>query len=82
MITNIRFVGWISDVIVSLQSDKDIQNPALDLGGPQRDRVQGPPPNGPPTMFMCSAICAACACHFVIFSKEVYLRSRRYICYR
>jgi len=33
----------------------------LDLGG------QGPHQRGPPTMFMCLAICAACSCHLVMF---------------
>jgi len=32
---------------------------APDLGGP-----------GPPTMFMCLAICTTCACHLLVFISE------------
>ena len=37
-------------------------------GAPKGSRV--PHQKGPPTMFMCLAICATWACHLVIFSKE------------
>jgi len=41
--------------------------------GAQGARAQGPHQKGPPTMFMCLAICATCACHLVIFSEKVGL---------
>ena len=36
-------------------------------GGP---KGPGPHQRGPPTRFMCLAICVICACHLVIFSEE------------
>jgi len=44
--------------------------PAPDLGG---SKGPGPPTKVGPTMFVCLAICATCACHLVIFSEESYL---------
>jgi len=44
--------------------------PAPDLGGAQGAGPKAPHQRGPPTMFVCLAICATCGCHLVIFSEK------------
>ena len=39
-------------------------------GEPKGPGPRVPHQRGPPTMFMWLAICATCACHFVIFSEK------------
>ena len=43
---------------------------APDLGGSQG--AQAPHQKGPPTMFICLAICATCARHLILFIEESF----------